>query len=152
MLEDVADRFSFQIRQKRIDISTRVRRDVSTAWLDRDQIDQVLGNLVSNALKYTPEGGTIELEALKSEDGMLSISVRDSGIGIPKKDIERIFERFYRVDKARSRNMGGTGLGLSIAREIVKAHGGSISLQSELNEGSKVTFTLPLNAQRGSEA
>lgn len=152
MLEDVADRFSFQIRQKRIDISTRVRRDVSTAWLDRDQIDQVLGNLVSNALKYTPEGGTIELEALKNEDGMLSISVRDSGIGIPKKDIERIFERFYRVDKARSRNMGGTGLGLSIAREIVKAHGGSISLQSELNEGSKVTFTLPLNQQRGSEA
>lgn len=152
MLEDVADRFSFQIRQKRIDISTRVRKDVTTAWLDRDQIDQVLGNLVSNALKYTPEGGTIELEALKNEDGMLSISVRDSGIGIPKKDIERIFERFYRVDKARSRNMGGTGLGLSIAREIVKAHGGSISLQSELNEGSKVTFTLPLNEQRGSEA
>lgn len=151
MLEDVADRFSFQIRQKRIHIRTRVRKEVASAWLDRDQIDQVLGNLVSNALKYTPEGGSIQLEALKNEEGMLAISVRDSGIGIPKKDIERIFERFYRVDKARSRNMGGTGLGLSIAREIVKAHGGSISLQSELNEGSLVTFTLPLKEQRGSE-
>ncbi|MDQ0193672.1 cell wall metabolism sensor histidine kinase WalK [Paenibacillus wynnii] len=152
MLEDVADRFSFQIRQKRIDISTRVRRGISNAWLDRDQIDQVLGNLVSNALKYTPEGGTIELEACRNEEGMLAISVRDSGIGIPKKDIERIFERFYRVDKARSRNMGGTGLGLSIAREIVKAHGGSISLQSELDQGSKVTFTLPLDEQRRGQA
>lgn len=128
-----------------------MHKNVSNAWLDRDQIDQVLGNLVSNALKYTPEGGTIHLEAQKNEEGMLSISVRDSGIGIPKKDIERIFERFYRVDKARSRNMGGTGLGLSIAREIVKAHGGSISLQSEINEGSMVTFTLPLHEQRGSE-
>ena len=152
MLEDVADRFSFQIRQKRIDISTRVRRGITNAWLDRDQIDQVLGNLVSNALKYTPEGGTIELEASRNEEGMLAISVRDSGIGIPKKDIERIFERFYRVDKARSRNMGGTGLGLSIAREIVKAHGGSISLQSELDQGSKVTFTLPLDEQRRGQA
>ncbi|AIQ15210.1 cell wall metabolism sensor histidine kinase WalK [Paenibacillus durus] len=148
MLEDVADRFSFQIRQKRISIRTVVRRDISTAWLDRDQIDQVLGNLVSNALKYTPEGGSIEMEAGRNSEGMLEISVRDSGIGIPKKDIERIFERFYRVDKARSRNMGGTGLGLSIAREIVKAHGGAISLQSELNKGSKVTFTLPLEKQR----
>lgn len=123
MLEDVADRFSFQIRQKRISISTVIRRGVSTAWLDRDQIDQVLGNLVSNALKYTPEGGSIGLEAGCNAEGILEISVRDSGIGIPKKDIERIFERFYRVDKARSRNMGGTGLGLSIAREIVKRTG-----------------------------
>ncbi|AKG36852.1 cell wall metabolism sensor histidine kinase WalK [Paenibacillus durus] len=152
MLEDVADRFSFQIRQKRISIRTVVRREISTAWLDRDQIDQVLGNLVSNALKYTPEGGRIEIEAGRNSEGMLEISVCDSGIGIPKKDIERIFERFYRVDKARSRNMGGTGLGLSIAREIVKAHGGAISLQSELNKGSKVTFTLPLEKLRRDEA
>lgn len=152
MLEDVADRFSFQIRQKRISISIVIRRGISTAWLDRDQIDQVLGNLVSNALKYTQEGGSIGLEAGHNPEGMLEISVRDSGIGIPKKDIERIFERFYRVDKARSRNMGGTGLGLSIAREIVKAHGGTISLQSELNKGSKVTFTLPLEKQRRDQA
>lgn len=152
MLEEVADRFSFQLRQKRISIGTVVRKGVTTAWLDRDQIDQVLGNVVSNALKYTPEGGSIEMTAGSTPEGMLEISVRDTGIGIPKKDIERIFERFYRVDKARSRNMGGTGLGLSIAREIVKAHGGSITLQSELNQGSIVTFTLPLNRQRRDQA
>ncbi|KAA9005159.1 cell wall metabolism sensor histidine kinase WalK [Paenibacillus spiritus] len=152
MLEDVADRFSFQLRQKRIAISVSVGRGTGTAWLDRDQIDQVLGNLVSNALKYTPEGGTIALEAEINEEGMLAVTVRDSGIGIPKKDIERIFERFYRVDKARSRNMGGTGLGLSIAREIVKAHGGSISLHSELGQGSRVTFTLPPGKPKGDEA
>lgn len=146
MLEDVEDRFSFQMQQKNVRTIIDAKPGVSTAMLDRDGIDQVLDNLISNALKYTPDGGTITMEASVTEDGsMLSLSVADTGIGIPKKDLDRIFERFYRVDKARTRNMGGTGLGLSIAREIVRVHGGSISLQSELEKGTKVTFTLPLN-------
>ncbi|MDU5947388.1 MAG: ATP-binding protein, partial [Paenibacillus macerans] len=149
MLEEVADRFSFQMQEKEIKPTLFIASDVDTAWLDRDQIDQVLDNLISNAMKYTPEGGTIALEARKNEDGQLAVSVQDNGIGIPKKDLDRIFERFYRVDKARSRNMGGTGLGLSIAREIVKAHGGTISLQSEFGKGTKVTFTLPMEPQGG---
>lgn len=151
MLDEVADRFSFQLRQKAIKIFVQVGKGVQTAWLDRDQIDQVLDNLVSNALKYTLEGGEIHLIAQKSEEGTkLNISVQDSGMGIPSRDLNRIFERFYRVDKARSRNMGGTGLGLSIAREIVKQHGGTITLDSEINVGTTVTFTLPL-IEKGAE-
>jgi len=143
MLEEVADRFSFQMRKKQIRCKVIVEDGVSSVWLDRDQIDQVLDNLVSNAIKYTLDGGRIEIAARRPDPGMISISVRDTGIGIPRKDLNRIFDRFYRVDKARSRNMGGTGLGLSIAREIVKAHGGSIALDSELNEGTTVTVMLP---------
>ncbi|MEF2966509.1 cell wall metabolism sensor histidine kinase WalK [Paenibacillus sp. M1] len=151
MLEEVADRFSFQMQEKGIKPTLFVANTVGSAWVDRDQIDQVLDNLLSNAMKYTPEGGIIAIEARRGEDGVLAISVQDNGIGIPKKDLDRIFERFYRVDKARSRNMGGTGLGLSIAREIVKAHGGTILLQSELGKGTKVTFTLPQVEQGGDD-
>lgn len=152
MLEDVEDRFAFQMKDKGIRSHIAVGEDVGAVWLDRDQIDQVLDNLMSNAMKYTPDGGHIQIEAAAGSDGMLHISVEDSGIGIPKKDISRIFERFYRVDKARSRNMGGTGLGLSIAREIVMAHGGTIQLTSELQAGTRVTFTLPYRAEGGAEA
>jgi two-component system sensor histidine kinase VicK len=144
MLEDVTDRFSFQMQQKSIQSNINVESGIHRVWFDRDQIDQVLDNLVSNSLKYTPDGGVVTLEARVVGDRQLAISVQDTGIGIPKKDMERIFDRFYRVDKARSRNMGGTGLGLSIAREIVSAHGGVITLQSELEQGTKVTFMLPL--------
>ncbi|WHX49085.1 cell wall metabolism sensor histidine kinase WalK [Paenibacillus woosongensis] len=149
MLEEVVDRFSFQMQEKEVHPEIFIEEGVDTAWMDRDQIDQVLDNLISNAMKYTPEGGKIAFEARRVDDGMIAISIQDNGIGIPKRDLERIFERFYRVDKARARNMGGTGLGLSIAREIVKAHGGTINLESELGEGTKVTFTLPTQEQGG---
>jgi two-component system sensor histidine kinase VicK len=149
MLEEVADRFSFQLDQKDISIQISVAPGIREVLLDRDQIDQVLDNLVSNAIKYTPEGGAIAIRASRTDKDWLEISVQDNGIGIPKKDLSRIFDRFYRVDKARSRNMGGTGLGLSIAREIVKAHGGTISLDSELNHGTRVTFALPAQQVEG---
>jgi two-component system sensor histidine kinase VicK len=147
MLEEVADRFSFQLQQKGIDIVIDVEPGIQDMLLDRDKIDQVLDNLVSNAIKYTTDHGSIRIEARKIDNAWLEIIVQDTGIGIPKKDLSRIFERFYRVDKARSRGMGGTGLGLSIAREIIKAHGGTITLESELNQGTKVTFTLPIQME-----
>jgi two-component system sensor histidine kinase VicK len=150
MLEDVADRFSFQLKQRSIDISIEVEPDISKVLVDPDQIDQVLDNLVSNAIKYTPEGGRIHIRAAKRDEEWIEVTVEDTGIGIPKKDLERIFERFYRVDKARSRSMGGTGLGLSISREIVRAHGGTIQLESEVQVGTKVTFTL--RRAKGDEA
>lgn len=143
MLEEVADRFSFQMRKKSIRSTVRVEDGIKHVLLDRDQIDQVLDNLVSNAIKYTLDGGRIEIVASRPDPGSIAIRVKDTGIGISRKDLSRIFDRFYRVDKARSRNMGGTGLGLSIAREIVKAHGGTIALDSEPNEGTTVTVTLP---------
>ncbi|MFD0682313.1 MULTISPECIES: cell wall metabolism sensor histidine kinase WalK [unclassified Paenibacillus] len=143
MLDEVADRFSFQLEQRSIDIAIQVAPEVGEIVLDRDRIDQVLDNLVSNAIKYTADSGLISIGAHRLEPQLLEISVQDNGMGIPKKDLSRIFERFYRVDKARSRSMGGTGLGLSIAREIVRAHGGTIMLESELGQGTRVTFTLP---------
>lgn len=149
MLEEVADRFSFQLQQKNIQISISVDTHIGEVKLDRDQIDQVLDNLVSNAIKYTPEDGYIQIFCRKLNEDWMEFRVHDNGIGIPKKDLTRIFDRFYRVDKARSRSMGGTGLGLSIAREIVKAHGGTIILESEFNQGTRVTFTLPLQLWEG---
>jgi two-component system sensor histidine kinase VicK len=151
MLEEVADRFAFQLLQRNTEITILVEQKMPKVLMDRDKIDQVLDNLVSNAIKYTGDEGQIELGAKQNDQNELEIYVKDNGIGIPQKDLSRIFERFYRVDKARSRNMGGTGLGLSIAQEIIRAHGGDILLESEYNLGTRVTFTIPY-LKEGSEA
>ncbi len=117
--------------------------DQATILGDPDRIKQLLLNLVDNAIKYTPQGGQVTL-GLQRVEGRAQLSVADTGIGIPAQDLPHIFERFYRVDKARSRAAGGTGLGLSIVQWIVQAHGGKIDVQSEMGKGTTFTVWLPL--------
>ena len=110
---------------------------------DERQIRSALTNLLDNAIKYSEPGGAVEVTAVMDADGRVAISVRDHGIGIPARSLERIFERFYRVDRARSRESGGTGLGLSIVRHAVQAHGGEVTVTSVEGEGSEFTLRLP---------
>jgi len=109
---------------------------------DQDKMTQVLDNLISNALKYSPEGGTITCQ-VEEQDEKIIVSISDEGVGIPKDSINRIFDRFYRVDKARTRKLGGTGLGLAIAKEMVQAHKGKIWVESKEGEGTTFYFSLP---------
>ena len=105
-------------------------------------LEQVFINLLDNAVKFNKEGGSVIVEA-KGTASSIIISVKDSGAGIPLNDQARIFERFYRVDKTRSRELGGTGLGLAIVKHIIELHGGTIGVESNLNEGSMFFFELP---------
>ena len=105
-------------------------------------MEQVIANVISNAVKYNRSGGRVEVSAF-SEGGQVAVRVKDTGIGIPQEDIPRLFERFYRVDKARSRERGGTGLGLAIAKEIVEQHNGTIEVESQLDQGTVVTIRIP---------
>ena len=111
---------------------------------DRLKIDRVISNLIHNAIRYTPEGGDIEITMDQDEDN-IHIFVRDTGVGIEPDDLPQIFERFYRVDRARSRDTGGTGLGLFIAKKIILLHGGNITVTSTPNEGSTFEVVLPKN-------
>ncbi|MDQ1000040.1 two-component system sensor histidine kinase VicK [Neobacillus niacini] len=110
--------------------------------IDEDKMTQVLYNIISNALKYSPEGGLVTF-SIKEEEDKIIVSVSDQGVGIPKENISKIFDRFYRVDKARTRKLGGTGLGLAIAKEMVNVHGGMIWAVSEEGKGTEISFSLP---------
>jgi len=114
---------------------------------DKARIEQVLINMVSNALKYTKDGGVVSITAGSDEDTVW-VTVKDNGIGIPEEDVPKVFDRFYRVDKARSRESGGTGLGLSIAQEIIQRHQGDIGLSSQLGEGTAITIVLPVEGPK----
>jgi two-component system phosphate regulon sensor histidine kinase PhoR len=113
-----------------------------TAWVDKEAVGQILDNLVDNALKYTPDGGKIWVR-WRADKEFAYLEVADSGIGIPEADLSRIFERFYRVDKARSRELGGTGLGLAIVKHLVQAMNGAVQATSKVNQGTTFIVRLP---------
>jgi signal transduction histidine kinase len=128
-----------------LELTANVEPGLPFVVIDRVRITQVLTNLLSNALRHTAAGGRIEVEVRRQQEGAgVLVSVRDTGEGIPQELVPHLFDRFYRVDAARSREKGGSGLGLSIVRQVIESHGGSIWVESELGRGSRFLFTLPL--------
>jgi two-component system phosphate regulon sensor histidine kinase PhoR len=125
-----------------VTLESRLPADLPPVQADRDRLAQILINLVDNAVKYTPRGGRVAVEAVAGE-GLVEVAVVDTGVGIPPADLPRITERFYRVDRARSRELGGTGLGLAIVKHLVAAHGGTLVIESRPGEGTRVRVTLP---------
>lgn len=146
LVDECLARLAVPIERKELGISRTFAPGTPYGLFDRDKLQQVLLNLLANAVEFTPSKGQISVK-VQPEGSMVQVSIRDSGIGIPPEDLPRIFERFYRVDKARSRMLGGTGLGLAIARQIVELLGGAISIDSQLGRGTEVVFTVPA-AQR----
>ncbi len=142
-LTSVVERMFFSAKEKHQTLLLHAPKESSFVLSDRDKLEQVVINIISNAIKYTPEGGKIDVYfGTLYKDAF--IKVRDNGIGIPKENLPRIFERFYRVDKARSRETGGTGLGLAIAKQIMNQLGGNISIASDVGEGTEVIISVPL--------
>lgn len=144
----VLEIFQDQARRKEVQLSHSIQPDLPLIPGDSDRLQQLLINLVDNALKYTPAGGQVSVSAsLASQDdhlpSMVEIAVADTGSGIPEKDLPRLTERFYRVDKARSRELGGTGLGLAIVKHIVQAHRGQLKIESQIQKGTTVRVSLP---------
>ena len=141
IIKRVVSNLNKQAKDKSIRIQIDISKDISCILADEARIAQVLLNLIDNAVKYTQEGGKVTISA-KEKDEFVQVDITDTGIGIPDQDIPRLFERFYRVDKARSRELGGTGLGLSIVKHIVHAHNGEVFVQSVLGQGSTFSFTI----------
>lgn len=145
MVESVYNAMVLEAGNNGLELTLNIQGKMPDMNGDRERLEQVVINILSNAVKYTPSGGHIVLSAARRDEGHVMIRVKDNGMGIPKDDIPRLFERFYRVDKARSRAKGGSGLGLAIAKEMVEAHRGTIYLESQLDEGTTVTVVLPTN-------
>ncbi|WP_270736258.1 cell wall metabolism sensor histidine kinase VicK [Streptococcus anginosus] len=145
----ILNRFD-KIRSQNDDKKYEIIRDypINSIWveIDTDKMTQVIDNIINNAIKYSPEGGKITV-SVKTTDTQMILSISDEGLGIPKKDLPKIFDRFYRVDKARSRAQGGSGLGLAIAKEIIKQHNGFIWAKSEYGKGSTFTIVLPYDKE-----
>ena len=144
LVDDVLDFVKEAAEKKKISISRSIAPSSLEVRGDRSYLEQVFINLLDNGIKYTQPGGEISVSAVKNEQGEIQVVIKDNGMGIPKEDLSRIFERFYRVDKGRSQELGGTGLGLSIVKHLVQAHGGRVWVESQPEKGSAFYFTLPI--------
>lgn len=147
-IDEAIESQSILISSKNHKIEFNIAMDINDIYADRNGADQILTNIISNACKYTPENGKISILA-KNVDDFVEIKISDNGIGIPEEDLPRITERFYRVEKGRSRAMGGTGLGLSIANEMIKLLGGNLKLDSKFGEGTTVTLLFRTGDENG---
>jgi len=145
VVDEVLEMFQHQVKKKSLQLTNYVD-EAACVWADRDRIIQILVNLVDNALKYTPEGGCISFHVQRQDERIL-LQVKDTGKGIPSTDLPRITERFYRVDRARSREEGGIGLGLSIVKHLVQLMNGRLCIQSELGKGTSIELDLPVHVQ-----
>jgi len=139
-IDSIVDEFNQMAEEKNIKLIFNPAKDGLQVFGDKEKLRQVFNNLLQNAIKYTDEG-SVEI-ILEEEKKFVNVLIKDTGIGIPEEDLDRIFERFYRVDKARSRAVGGTGLGLAIVKHIIEAHNSKILVQSRLGEGSQFSFKL----------
>ena len=142
-LSTVLSTLRVRAEDKKIDIRAQLTPGLPPLAVERAALEQMLGNLLENAVKYTPDGGAVEVTA-SSGEGTARVTIADTGPGIAAEHLPRLFERFYRVDNARSRELGGTGLGLSIVKHLAIAHGGDVSVESEVGKGSRFTLRLPL--------
>ncbi len=147
MLRGLVTVFRLEAEQRGIEISYNRTTEIPRLYADQGQIERALKNIISNSIKYSSKGDKIQIFAGSLYDNKLYIKVEDTGKGIPKADLEHVFERFYRVDKARSRDRGGTGLGLAITKEIIESHGGTIEIESEFSKFTRVTINLPTKAE-----
>ncbi len=145
----IIDRFEMS-KSQNVEFKRYLPEDSYFVEIDTDKLTQVIDNIISNALKYSPDGGNIRF-GVTVQENLLKVMISDDGMGIPKENVGRIFDRFYRVDRARSRAMGGTGLGLAIAKEMIGAHGGNIWAESEEGVGTTVFFTLPFELDEAGE-
>ena len=146
LTKQICEKHKIQAETKKQELDCYITSNVPMVYADRDGVEQVITNILTNSIKYTKEGGNIKVYVGYVHDDAY-IKIIDNGIGIAEKDLARVFERFYRVDKARSREMGGTGLGLPIAKEVIEANGGSIDMKSEVGKGTEVVIKVPVKEE-----
>jgi len=144
IIEDVLPVIEPEALKKGIRIEKDMPVDLPSIRGDRDRLHQIVLNVLDNAVKFTPEAGTVSIEGVDGKDGTISVRISDTGIGIPREEIPRLGERFYRVDKTRSRELGGTGLGLSIVRHLMAAHNGRMAIESQVGRGTTVSLIFPV--------